>query len=204
MHSILVAATHNANKTREIREIAGSWFDDVLDLNAWPEIPPAVEAGATFEENSAIKALHASVLLPEAFVLADDSGLEVDSLGGAPGVISARYAGPDATDAKNRKKLLAELDKLGSNPGPRTARFRCVLTVAKGGAKLAVFSGSCEGRIVPEERGQGGFGYDALFIPEGFDQTFGELSSAVKNQLSHRAAALRQFVAWIQVSKSES
>jgi XTP/dITP diphosphohydrolase len=127
--------------------------------------------------------------------LADDSGLEVDALGGDPGVISARYSGPGATDASNRRKLLAELAPLPPTT-PRTARFRCVLTLASpAGEILGSWSGAVEGRIIAEERGEGGFGYDALFLPDGHEQTFAELPAAVKNQLSHRARATAAFLA---------
>jgi len=167
-------------------------------LNLFPEIPAAVEDGKTFEENSAIKAFGASSFLPEAFILADDSGLEVDALKGEPGVYSARYAGEKATDAENRLKLLAELKKFGVKGKDRSARFRCVLTVVQADRKLGVFGGSCEGLIVNEEKGDGGFGYDSLFIPSGYCQTFGQLSVAEKNQLSHRAKALVQFLDWLK------
>lgn len=179
----LLIATKNAHKTGEIRAILGpAW--DVEDLTAHPEIPAPEETGATFVDNAVIKALAASQLFP-GYVLADDSGLEVDALGGAPGVISARYAGPAATDADNRARLLRELTAF-----PSSARFRCVMALAREGQVLGTFSGAVEGAIVGSEQGVGGFGYDPLFVPIGFDRTFGELPADTKNGLSHRARAL--------------
>jgi XTP/dITP diphosphohydrolase len=202
MATQLIVATHNSHKTDEIREIVGHFFESVVDLNHFPKIPEAVEDGKTFEENSAIKAFGASAFLTRAFILADDSGLEVDALGGRPGVYSARYAGEKASNAENRAKLLAELAKAGARGKKRTARFRCVLTVVEGTQKLGVFSGSCEGIIANEEKGDSGFGYDCLFIPSDYCETFGQLSAAVKNKLSHRGKALEQFVAWLTNHKS--
>jgi XTP/dITP diphosphohydrolase len=179
----LLIATKNAHKTTEIRAIIGEgWAID--DLTAHPEIPAPDETGATFSENAAIKAVAASKIFP-GYVLADDSGLEVDALGGAPGVQSARYSGANATDASNRARLLGELHGAES-----AGRFRCVMAVACEGTVLGTFNGSVEGRIITGERGTGGFGYDALFIPAGYSETFGELSPEVKNGLSHRARAL--------------
>jgi len=198
MHTKLLVATHNSHKTAEIRQIVGQSFEEVLDLNDYPDIPEAIEDGTTFEENSAIKAFGASSDLKEdLYILADDSGLEVDALEGAPGVYSARYAGENATDEDNRVKLLAELSQAGAKGKARSARFRCVLTLVKGGEKLAVFGGSCEGIIANEDKGEGGFGYDSLFIPEGFCETFGQLPAETKNGLSHRANALALFVDWL-------
>lgn len=197
----LVVATHNSHKTDEIREIVGHYFDEVVDLTSFPDIPPAVEDGVTFEENSAIKAFAAGQVLKDAFILADDSGLEVDALDGAPGVYSARYAGESATDADNRSKLIEELGKNGAKGKQRTGRFRCVLTVVHGTKKIGVFDGSCEGIIANENKGEGGFGYDPLFIPNGYCETFGQLASKVKNELSHRGKALEQFSAWLELKK---
>lgn len=203
MQSRLVVATHNSHKTEEIREIVGSFFEEILDLNDFPEIPEAVEDGTTFEENSAIKAFAASAMLPDAFILADDSGLEVDALDGAPGVYSARYGGEKATDADNRKRLMEELGKTGAKGKARSGRFRCVLTVVKADRKLAVFSGSCEGILANEEKGEGGFGYDPLFIPDGYCETFGQLASEVKHELSHRGKALALFSDWLRQQDSK-
>jgi XTP/dITP diphosphohydrolase len=179
----LLVATKNAHKTSEIRSFLGSAWA-IEDLTRHPEIESPEETGGTFEENAEIKAVAASRLFP-GYVLADDSGLEVDALKGAPGVHSARYAGPDATDAANRARLLRELSAF-----PSPARFRCVMCVASEGQPLGTFSGTIEGSIIRAERGTGGFGYDALFIPTGCIQTFAELPIEKKNALSHRARAL--------------
>ncbi|MEM9283116.1 MAG: RdgB/HAM1 family non-canonical purine NTP pyrophosphatase [Verrucomicrobiota bacterium] len=196
----LLVATHNAHKTGEIRQMLGDYFDEITDLTAISEMEPPVEDGATFAENSAIKALAASRVLPEAFVLADDSGLEVDALDGAPGIYSARYAGEDATDADNRDKLLEELSKPEHAGKPRNGRFRCVMTIAQGGEVVASFDGTIEGTIAESVRGEGGFGYDPLFVPEGHDETFGGLPESVKHGMSHRGRALEKFVAWLSDS----
>jgi XTP/dITP diphosphohydrolase len=189
----LLIATANRHKTEEFRALLDG-VAEVEDLNTHPHLPPVEETGVTFEENSAIKALAAARAtgLP---ALADDSGLEVDALGGEPGVHSARYSGAGATDASNRRKLLDELARVPES-APRSARFRCVLTLAgPDGEILGSWSGAVEGSIIAGERGDGGFGYDPLFIPDGHEQTFAELPAAVKNQLSHRARATASFLA---------
>jgi len=198
MPGTLLIATHNAHKTGEIRAILADHFETITDLTVLPGMVPPEETGTTFAENSAIKALAASRAMPEAFVLADDSGLEVDALGGAPGVFSSRYSGKDATDASNRARLLAELARDESTTAPRTARFRCVVTIARGGEAVAQFEGAVEGRIATAETGTGGFGYDSLFIPDGHESSFGELPESVKNGMSHRARALEKFREWLE------
>ena len=191
----LVIATHNQHKTEEIRAILGPYFSEIKDLTSYPEIPPADETGTTFEENAGIKALEASRVLGEGVsVLSDDSGIEVDALDGAPGVYSARYSGEGATDESNRVKLLAELEKVGARGKERSGRFRCVMVLASGGEKIAVFDGAVEGTIINEEKGEGGFGYDPIFVPDGYCETFGQLSSEVKNKESHRARALAKAI----------
>ncbi|MGY8642927.1 MAG: RdgB/HAM1 family non-canonical purine NTP pyrophosphatase [Verrucomicrobiales bacterium] len=189
----LVIATHNAHKTEEIREILGSFFDEITDLSAYPEIPEADETGTTFSANAAIKALEASSILPTSLVLADDSGLEVDALDGAPGVYSARFSGENATDKSNRDKLMADLGDAEN----RTARFRCVLSLALGGVVIEEFDGAVEGTIAIEELGSGGFGYDSLFIPEGYSESFGQLPAETKNGMSHRGNALEKLKSWL-------
>ncbi len=194
----LVVATGNAHKTGEIREILGPGFL-VEDLRDHPDLPEPEETGRTFAANAAIKALSASTRLgPDVLVLADDSGLEVDALGGDPGVDSALYSGKHGDNAGHRAKLLAELARAGARGADRTARFRCVLVLALGGQILHECDGSVEGTIADAEQGTGGFGYDPLFVPEGHTESFGLLPAEVKNQLSHRARALaklRDFLA---------
>ena len=124
-------------------------------------------------------------------MIADDSGLEVDALGGAPGIYSARYAGANATDTDKIDKLLRELARVCAKEDGRRARFRCVVALARSGDFLGTFEGIVEGRIADEVRGDSGFGYDPIFIPDGFEQTFGELPPEVKNAVSHRAKAIR-------------
>jgi XTP/dITP diphosphohydrolase len=192
----LVVATGNAHKTAEIAVMLAEHFDKLLDLRAFPDLPPAEETGATFEENAALKALAISAALPDTLVLADDSGIEVDALNLRPGIYSARFAGPGATDADNRRKLIAELEAAGARGKSRTARFRCVLALARSGEILATFGGAVEGILANEEKGVGGFGYDPLFIPDGHCETFGQLPDTVKNRLSHRARAMEKLKAW--------
>ena len=183
----LLIATKNAHKTAEIRAILGAAWD-VSDLTMHPEVPAPDETGATFEENARIKAEAASRIFP-GVVLSDDSGLEVDALGGEPGVHSALYAGTHGDDAANRTRLKRELLVCGATQ-PWRARFRCTMAIAQAGRTLAVCDGRVEGRVISDERGGGGFGYDSMFIPDGHEETFGVLSPDVKNGLSHRARAL--------------
>ena len=185
----LVLATRNRHKTREIQHILGPEFK-VRDLGAHPEVSEIRESGTSFEENAKLKALAASRQLP-ALVIADDSGLEVDALGGAPGIYSARYAGANATDRDKIDKLLRELERVRATDNRRRARFRCVVALARDGDLLETFEGIVEGRIADKARGDSGFGYDPIFIPVGFEQTFGELATELKNTISHRAKAIR-------------
>jgi XTP/dITP diphosphohydrolase len=208
----LVVATRNAHKVAEIQAILGPAFA-CQHLTAFRDAPTLVEDGDTFAANASMKAvqlatwlsgpgaaglhLHASASL----VLADDSGLEVDALGGAPGVVSARFAADErqgagnAPDAANNAKLLRLLGTLPSER--RTARFRCVLALLSTAGPSTVeiprlFEGVCEGRIGFAPQGRGGFGYDPLFIPDGFERSFAELGEETKNGLSHRFQALDQ------------
>jgi len=185
----LVVATRNTHKTREIQHILGPEFR-VHDLLAHPEVSEIRESGTSFEENAKLKAVAASKQLPT-LVIADDSGLEVDALDGAPGIYSARYAGANATDRDKIDKLLRELARVGATPDARRARFRCVVALARNGSLLGTFEGIVEGMIANEVGGDSGFGYDPIFIPEGFEQTFGDLPREVKNAISHRAKAIR-------------
>lgn len=192
MNKTLLVSTRNAHKVAEIREILGSAFE-VLDLSSIAGVGEVDETGVTFEENATLKALAVSGHF-DGWVIADDSGLEVDALGGAPGVWSARFSGPGATDASNRALLLEKLE--GVRGKERTARFRCVIVLARAGRKLAAFSGSVEGVIINQEKGSRGFGYDPLFVPDGHCETFAQLGAEVKNALSHRARALAGLLAW--------
>lgn len=195
----LLIATGNRHKTEEISAMLGvDWT--VQDLKDHPHLPSPEEDGVTFADNAKIKAIAASIALPELLVLSDDSGLEVDALNGAPGVTSARYAGAGATDADNRTRLKRELTTLIQQRmgKPFTGRFRCCMVLAQNGEVLGVFEGAVEGRLLTDEQGTGGFGYDALFVPDGFDQSFGVLPAETKNRLSHRARALEKVVDWLR------
>jgi XTP/dITP diphosphohydrolase len=191
----LLFATRNAHKTEEVRRILGPQFK-VNDLAEYPDIPHIEEIGRTFQDNAILKAVAVSKRMP-GFVIADDSGLEVDALGGAPGIHSARYAGANATNTEKIDKLLEELARVRAKNETRRARFHCVLALAHNGEVVAVFEGTVEGQITERPRGSRGFGYDPIFVPNGFERTFGELTPAEKNQLSHRARAsekLRSFL----------
>ena len=194
-------ATRNPHKTRELRQILGSDFT-VRDLRAHSEISEIAETGTSFEENAKLKALAVSRKLP-GLVAADDSGLEVDALGGAPGIYSARYAGANATNKERIDKLLEELARIDAKKEQRSARFRCVLALARNGDVLGTFEGIVEGQIADRPRGSHGFGYDPIFVPNGFQQTFGQLRPAEKNQLSHRARALKKLRAFLDSRASQ-
>ncbi len=182
----LMIATRNRHKTREFAEMLGREFE-VTDL-VGSSLPIVKEIGTTFAENAILKAGQTSRLM-NGYVVADDSGLEVDALDGAPGVYSARFAGVRATHAENIEKLLAALAQC--QPERRSARFRCVLVFARRGEILGTFNGVVEGLITDKPRGNDGFGYDPIFQPTGFNQTFGELSPVIKNEISHRARAMK-------------
>ncbi|TSA31475.1 MAG: RdgB/HAM1 family non-canonical purine NTP pyrophosphatase [Verrucomicrobiaceae bacterium] len=188
----LLVSTRNAHKVGEIRAILGSRFL-VCDLSALPDMPDIEETGETFEENAGLKAVAASGRF-DGWVIADDSGLEVDALGGAPGVRSARYAGKQSDDQANNFLLLRNLE--GVRGKARSARFRCVIVLAKAGEKLGAFSGAVEGTIINAPKGTGGFGYDPLFVPDGHCETFAQLGAETKNSLSHRARALEGLLGW--------
>jgi len=193
MHRLLIA-TRNRHKTGELAALLGTAFQ-VEDLTGHPDMPEVEETGTTFLENAVLKALAASRHFGAAhLVLADDSGLEVDALGGAPGVLSARFAGKGATDRGNLELLLARLEGVPD----RAARFRCVIALARGGEVAATFEGTCEGSILHAARGCEGFGYDPVFVPQGESATFAELPAEVKNRLSHRAIATAQALAWLR------
>jgi XTP/dITP diphosphohydrolase len=185
----LLLATRNVHKTREFAQLLGDHFK-IVDLNSFPQIAAVEETGSTFAENAILKAIDASRQYVD-LVVADDSGLEVEALDGAPGIFSARYAGENASDEQNIEKLLRELGETEK----RNARFCCVIALARAGRLLRTFEGVVEGEIVDLARGANGFGYDPIFMPDGFNKTFAELGAEVKNQISHRAkavAALRE------------
>lgn len=196
----ILLATRNRHKTREIQTMLGEGVI-VTDATQAPELPEIEETGVTFEENSKLKAEGISRHV-SGIVLADDSGLEVDALGKEPGVYSARYAllgMPQGTelDSIDEANTALVLEKMAGVPHElRTARFRCVLAVAENGATLAVFDGTIEGILAAEVKGEGGFGYDPIFMPLGYQETFGELSAEVKHTMSHRSRALAQFREW--------
>jgi non-canonical purine NTP pyrophosphatase (RdgB/HAM1 family) len=188
----LLIATGSQHKLAELRELLDLHLTDIVSLADLGLTDSADETGSTFEENARLKALHYLELsgLP---TLADDSGIEVDALGGRPGVRTRRYAGRDATDEKNNAKLLEELAGY-FGPDERTARYTCVLTLAADGAVVEQTVGKFEGRIAFEPRGTGGFGYDPVFEPLSEPpggRTVGQLSASEKNAISHRAQAAR-------------
>jgi len=185
----LLLATRNAHKTREFAEILGDEFH-VSDLLEAQNIPEIKETGRTFAENAIAKAVNLSRAVVD-LVVGEDSGLEVDALGGAPGIRSARYAGENSTARDNIDKLLRALARTDPDRTRRSARFRCVLALACGGKLFGTFEGLIGGIIVDPPRGENGFGYDPVFAPDGFDKTFAELPAEVKNRISHRAQAIR-------------
>jgi XTP/dITP diphosphohydrolase len=193
---VLCIATRNAHKVQEMASVL-SPFWEVKCAAAYPEISDEIEeTGDTFLANATLKAVATSQAISD-YALADDSGLEVDALNGAPGVFSARYGGIPSSAEKNNAKLLEELARAGATePEQRGARFRCVLVLAKEGEVLGSFDGACEGAILLAPKGTNGFGYDPLFVPRGYKQTFGQLTEKTKTNLSHRGLALKKFIKW--------
>lgn len=191
-------ASKNKGKINEIRSYLAPLAYEMFSLIDMPNIPDIEETGSTFEENAVIKAkaVFEVVKIP---VLADDSGLEVDLLSGRPGVYSARYSGKDATDEKNNAKLILELGD--AEPQSRTARFKCVIALYDG-MNERFFDGVCEGKIAYNPAGSSGFGYDPLFIPEGYNLTFGELGPDVKNRISHRGKALESLRKFLELENN--
>ena len=186
----IVFATNNKHKLSEIREITKGKIEilSLADINCHQEIP---ETGATLEENALIKAR----FVQEKFAFdcfADDTGLEVDALNGAPGVYSSRYAGEACNPEDNMKKLLRELQGKAN----REARFRTVIALLLNGEQY-FFEGEIAGKIIDEKRGSQGFGYDPIFVPDGYNQTFAELGDDVKNNISHRAIATRKLIGFL-------
>ena len=192
----IILATHNPHKTREFQELFTRQFA-IGDLSSYPQISPAPETGSTFEENAALKALGVSQQLSGP-IMADDSGLEVDALDGEPGIYSARYAGEDATDQQNIEKLLRELRACQVAADARSARFRCSIALARNDKLLGIFTGIVPGKIVDLPRGHGGFGYDPVFQPDGFEVTFAQMLPELKNRISHRAQAAEQLCQFLK------
>jgi XTP/dITP diphosphohydrolase len=197
----VLIATSNAGKLRDFAGAAGPQGVEIVVIPNFASLPTPVEDGASFAENAIKKANEYSLAVPGQIVLADDSGLEVDALGGAPGVHSARYAADEphraeanTGDKLNNARVLRELE--GVPPEDRSARFVCALAAARDGATLATFRGVAEGQILNQPRGSGGFGYDPLFYFPSIGRTFAELSAEEKSRYSHRGAAFRQFLAW--------
>ena len=185
----LLLATRNRHKTREFAQLLGRNFT-VRDLTSKSDVPAIVESGSTFAENAALKAVTTSKIFLNEIVVADDSGLEVEAFGGAPGIFSARYAGENANDRRSVEKLLQELQ----DAQDRSARFYCVIALAKNGELLTTVAGEVTGTITKSPRGENGFGYDPIFVPNGFCETFAELTSETKNKISHRAKAAAALV----------
>jgi XTP/dITP diphosphohydrolase len=189
----IVLATRNRKKVEEITRITKGMDISILTLDDFPKCPGVEEDGTTFEENAVKKALTVARHTGRP-ALADDSGLEVYALNGAPGTLSARYAGEDANDARNVEKLLQEMRSARN----RKARFVCCIAFAVPGDKVNVFYGYAEGSIGTKRQGSGGFGYDPVFYPAGLDRTFAELSDREKDSLSHRGKALKEFQRYIR------
>lgn len=188
----LVIATTNPGKLREFRRLFADLPVDLSGLEDHENIPEPEETGRTFADNARLKAEYYA-RRTGMWSLADDSGLEVDALGGAPGVYSARYAGPGADDADNMRRLLAELARTGD--ADRKARFVCEMAVSDESGRIRFVSrGVCPGRIAERPRGSHGFGYDPVFVPAGRSATFGELSDEEKERLSHRSAAAENII----------
>ncbi|WP_136809140.1 XTP/dITP diphosphatase [Desulfosediminicola flagellatus] len=200
MVSMIVLATRNKNKVKEFQEILKDTDLELKSLDDFGPIPEAIEDGQTFDDNAYKKAIHTAKILGIP-AIADDSGLVVDALNGEPGVFSARYAGPDATDADNCEKLLDQLNGKEN----RSAHFMCVISIAVPSGPALTYEGRCDGVILKEKRGESGFGYDPLFYFEDFGKTFAEATMAEKNVVSHRGKALQevkkeipQIVKWLE------
>jgi XTP/dITP diphosphohydrolase len=187
MFKLLVLATTNQNKVREFRQFLSEFPVTVKSLSDFGPLPGVIEDGSTFDENAYKKAPHYAKVLGVP-AIADDSGLVVDALSGAPGVRSARYAGEDASDLDNCRKLLAEMEGQGN----RKASFVCVLSIAMPSGPALTYEASCDGTILDAPRGSNGFGYDPLFYYEPYGKTFAEISMEEKNKVSHRGKVLSE------------
>lgn len=192
----LVIATKNRKKLRELRRYLRTMKLDVVDLEGFDRVPRIVENGRTFKANAAKKALAISRFTGGGLVIADDSGLCVRALGGAPGVISARFAGKGKSDIQNNAKLLRLLE--GVPPSKRQARFVCAVAIADNGKIVKLIEESCAGRIAFEPKGPHGFGYDPLFLIPRYGRTFGQLGLKTKDRMSHRSKALKKARAFLR------
>jgi len=181
----LLIATHNAHKLHEIRAMLTLPDLEIIGMDAYPDVPEVVEDGDTLKANAIKKAVEVANATG-VLTMADDSGLEVDALNGDPGVYSARYAGEPSDDAANNCKLLAALEGVTN----RTARFRCAIALVEPNGTPQTVDGCCEGKIGFKLEGENGFGYDPLFTPNGYENTFAQLGDTIKNRISHRACAL--------------
>jgi XTP/dITP diphosphohydrolase len=195
----LYIATGNNHKVEELSAMFAR--EDlpisVKNANAIGGMPEVEETESSFEGNATLKVVALAGRLKEGeYALADDSGIEVDALDGAPGVISARFAGEGATDGANLVKLMILTTQIPE--GSRGAQFACCLVLVDHTGKRIAFNGICRGHLIPEARGKDGFGYDPMFVPNGYEQTFGELGWDVKSRVSHRARALQQLVGWLR------
>ncbi len=192
----LLVATNNKGKIKELNELLTGLPIQIFGLNGIENVCEPEETGKTFAANACLKA-NSYALQTGFWALSDDSGLEVEALGGAPGVFSARYAGENATDLQRIIKLLDETAE--TNDAMRRARFVCAMAIAdeKGAIKFMA-EGVCTGKLALKPRGENGFGYDPIFIPDGFEQTFGELSSAIKHEISHRARAIEKIMQFLR------
>ena len=194
----LIIATKNAGKAKEFQQFFAQLHIRVKSLLDFDDLPDVEETGTTFAENARIKAETIAELL-DMPVLADDSGLEIDALQGRPGIYSARYAGEDKDDEANIRKVLEEMQSVPMEK--RTARFVCVLALAEKGKETVITEGYCEGKIALHPAGENGFGYDPIFIPEGYTNTLAELDPSVKQEISHRRHAMDQLQALLRQSK---
>lgn len=194
----LIIATKNAGKAKEFQQFFAQLHIRVKSLLDFDDLPDVEETGTTFAENARIKAETIAELL-DMPVLADDSGLEIDALQGRPGIYSARYAGVDKDDEANIRKVLEEMQSVPMEK--RTARFVCVLALAEKGKETVITEGYCEGKIALHPAGENGFGYDPIFIPEGYTNTLAELDPSVKQEISHRRHAMDQLQALLQQRK---
>lgn len=193
----ILVATNNVHKVREFQEIFKSIRNlDILSLLNFPDYEAPEETGKTFQENALIKARDAAKHFKR-WAVSDDSGLVVPGLQGRPGVRSRRYAGENATDAENREKLIKEMRNFTDSD--RAAHFECCLALCGPNGEEKCFTGIAEGTILTEERGRNGFGYDSLFVKNGYDKTFAEMDETVKNRISHRYKAFEKFLTALEM-----